>query len=95
MKYLNSLSANKATGLDSIPSRFMRDSASIIASPLTHIINFSIIQGVAPDDLKSARVVLCPSLKKNKNKNKKQKKNTKLRWQLSASFDSKNCIQSF
>ena len=36
----------------------MRDSASIITCPLTHVINLSLIQGVVPDDLKSARVVL-------------------------------------
>ena len=63
LKYLNNLSANKATGLDGIPSRFVRDSASVIACPLTHVINLSIIQGVVPDDLKSARVV--PLFKKN------------------------------
>ena len=57
LKYLNHLSANKATGLDGIISRFLRDSASVIACPLTHVVNLSIIQGVVPDDLKSARVV--------------------------------------
>ena len=62
-KILNNLSPKKATGLDSIPSRFIRDSASIIAHPLAHIINLSIIQGVVPDDLKLARVV--PLFKKN------------------------------
>ena len=41
----------------------MRDSASVIACPLTHVINLSITQGVVPDDLKSARVV--PLFKKN------------------------------
>ena len=63
LKYLNALSVDKATGLDAIPSRFVRDSASIIVCPITHIINLSIIQGVVPDDLKSARVV--PLFKKN------------------------------
>ena len=63
MKYLNALSVDKATGLDGIPSHFVRDSASTIVCPLTHIINLSIIQGVAPDDLKSDRVV--PLFKKN------------------------------
>ena len=63
LKYLNKLSPNKATGLDGIPSRFIRDSAPIIAGPLAHIINLSVIQGVVPDDLKTARVV--PLFKKN------------------------------
>ena len=62
LKYLNNLSANKATGLDGIPSRFVSDSVSVISCPLTHAINLSIIQGVVPDDLKSARVV--PLIKK-------------------------------
>ena len=56
LKHLEKLSANKATGLDGIPSRFVRDSASLIASPLAHV-NLSIIQGSFPDDLKSARVI--------------------------------------
>ena len=63
LKYLTKLSVNKSTGLDGIPSKFVRDSASIIACPLTHIINLSLVQGVVPDDLKSARVV--PLFKKN------------------------------
>ena len=63
MKYLNSLGINKATGLDGIPSHFVRDGALIIACPLTHVINLSLIQGVVPDDLKSAIVV--PLFKKN------------------------------
>jgi len=62
-KYLNSLNSNKATGLDGIPSRFVKDAAPMISTPLTHIINLSIIQGSVPDDLKSARVV--PLFKKN------------------------------
>ena len=41
----------------------MKDSASIIVCPLTHVINLSIIQCVVPDDLKSVRVV--PLFKKN------------------------------
>ena len=57
LKCLGRLSAKKATGLDGIPARFVRDSASIIACPLRHVINLSLIQGIVPDDLKSARVV--------------------------------------
>ena len=57
LKYLNSLGINKATDLDGIPLRFVRDGALIIACPLTHVISLSLIQGVIPDDLKSAREV--------------------------------------
>ena len=63
LKYLSKLSVGKSTGLDGIPSKFVRDSASVIACPLTHIINLSLLQGVVPDDLKSARVV--PLFKKS------------------------------
>lgn len=62
-KYLNQLSPSKAIGLDGIPVRSVKDSASIIAGPLPHIINLSIIPGTVPDDLKIARVVSL--LKKN------------------------------
>jgi hypothetical protein len=58
LKYLEQLSANKATGLDSILSRLKRDGASIITQTLTHVINLSVIQGVVPGELKSARVIL-------------------------------------
>ena len=40
-----------------IPSGFVRDSASLIACPLTHVVNLSIIQGVVPDDLKLAQIM--------------------------------------
>ena len=40
LKCFNNLSANKATGLDGIPSRFVRDNASVITCPLTLVINF-------------------------------------------------------
>ena len=46
-----------------MPSHFVRDGASIITCPLTHVINLFLIQGVAPDDLKSAREV--PLFKKS------------------------------
>jgi hypothetical protein len=56
-KYLNSLSDSKATCLDGIPSRFVRDGSPIIAGSITQIVNLSLIQGVVPDDLKTPRVV--------------------------------------
>ena len=39
LKYLNALSVDKAMVLDGIRTRFVRDSASLIVCPLTHIIN--------------------------------------------------------
>jgi len=57
LKYLQALGLIKATGLDGISSRFLKDGSPIIVGPLTHIINISLIQGTVPDELKSARVV--------------------------------------
>ena len=51
--------------MDGIPARLIKDSASIVTVPIAHIINLSVIIGVVPDDLKSARVV--PLFKKNDN----------------------------
>ena len=56
-KLLNGINACKATGLDNIPAKFVTDASGIITSPLTHIINLSLSQGIMPDDLKNARVV--------------------------------------
>jgi len=52
LKYINHLSHSKATGLDGIPARFVKDGAAVNAGTLTHIINLSLIQGRVPDDLK-------------------------------------------
>ena len=57
LKYLNTLSITKATGLDGISAKFVKDGSHIIACPLAHIINLSLIQGVVPDDLKTASVL--------------------------------------
>ena len=54
---LNSMSANKATGLDDLSARFIKDGARVIAPMITHIVNMSIRQGIIPDDLKRARVI--------------------------------------
>ena len=58
LKYLNILAVNKATGLDGIHLRFVRDGASVIAGPLKHVNNISLIEGVVPYDLNYVRVVL-------------------------------------
>lgn len=59
---LSTLSINKATGQDLIPSRFQSDSANVISRVLTYIINLSLSQGIFPSDMKRARVV--PLLRK-------------------------------
>ena len=62
---INKMGSSKATGLDNLPERFVKDSASFIVKPLTHVINISITSGCVPADLKLARVV---PLYKKKNK---------------------------
>ena len=54
---LNSIIASKATGLDDLPASFIKGGSSVIANPLTHIVNLSITIGTIPDDMKVARVV--------------------------------------
>ena len=48
VKRLASLNAWKASGLDELPNRFLRECRRTIAGPLTHIFNFSISTGVFP-----------------------------------------------
>ena len=62
-KILHSMSSSKATGLDEIPAKYLKDGSSVISKLLTHIINLSITTGSIPDDLKMARIV--PLYKKN------------------------------
>ncbi|KAI8490529.1 hypothetical protein Bbelb_317970, partial [Branchiostoma belcheri] len=50
------LKPKKATGVDKIPSRLLKDSAPIIVKPLAHIFNLSISSGEVPDDWKLAKV---------------------------------------
>ena len=61
------MSSSKATGLDEIPAKYLKDGSSVISKLLTHIINLSITTGSIPDDLKMARIV--PLYKKNSKTN--------------------------
>ena len=63
LKHLETLNPGKATGLDNLPAKFIRDGAKHLAPPLTHIINLSIHHGKVPNELKTARV--SPIYKKN------------------------------
>ena len=51
------MSRDKATGIDGIPARFLRDGATEILKPITHIINISISSGKVPSEFKIVRVV--------------------------------------
>ena len=53
----------KNTGVDNISSLLLKQASSIIAQPLTKLINKSMQQSIFPHDLKTAKV--CPIHKKN------------------------------
>ena len=62
-KELNGLDTRKSTGLDNIPSRFLKEGAEHLAQPIAFIINRSIATYTVPDELKVAKVT--PLYKKN------------------------------
>ena len=47
----------KSAGYDNIPMSIIKRSIGSISSPLTHIINLSIIHGIVPDELKISFVI--------------------------------------
>ena len=49
--------AEKSAGYDNIPMSIIKRSINSISSPLTHIVNLSIIHGIVLNELKIARVV--------------------------------------
>ena len=56
LKFLKSMPANKATGLDGLPARLLKAGAEEIHAPLTYIVNLSLQTGVFPAEWKVARV---------------------------------------
>ena len=56
-KLISTVNTKKATGLDGISAKFIRDGCSVIASPITHILNLSLSQSTVPNAFKEARVV--------------------------------------
>ncbi|XP_015759737.1 PREDICTED: uncharacterized protein LOC107339008 [Acropora digitifera] len=57
LKQLRDLKDKKATGLDRIPARFLRDSAAVIAPTVTFLVNLSLSTGSVPDEWKKALIV--------------------------------------
>ena len=53
---LNKLNKSKATGLDMISARLIRECADLICIPICNIFNQSISLGIFPDDWKCAKV---------------------------------------
>ena len=54
---LKKLKRKKSTGLDGIPSGFLKENASTIAGPLSHIINLSLSTSTIPADWKTAKII--------------------------------------
>ena len=48
---------NYSPGWDNFQSNFIKDTFDLLLSPLTHLLNLSITQGVFPDELKIAKVI--------------------------------------
>ena len=63
LSILCKLNSSKATELDLLSPRFIKDGAKLSASPLTHIFNLSLSTGEISVNLKSAKVM--PIYKKN------------------------------
>ena len=57
LKQLRDLKVKKATGLDGIPERFLKDSAVVIAPTVTFLVNLSLSTASVPDERKKARIV--------------------------------------
>ena len=55
-KVLLSLDASKATAMDQIPAKFLREGAEVLALPLRNIINLSIKLSTFPDECKIAKL---------------------------------------
>ena len=56
LKQLRKLKRKCATGVDSIPTRYLKDTAYVIAKPITFIINLPLKTGMFPNELKMARI---------------------------------------
>ena len=56
-KQVKGLKVKKATGLDRIPARLLKDSAAVITQTITFLVNLSLTTSIVPDDWKQARVL--------------------------------------
>ena len=54
---LKNLKRKKAVGLDHFPHGMIKDAASILAAPLTFLINLSLQTGSVPSAWKKAKVI--------------------------------------
>ena len=56
LKELQSMKTKKATGLDGLSARLLKDSATVIFKPVTYLINLTIITNIIPTEWKTAKV---------------------------------------
>ena len=56
IKLLEEINPSKATGLDNIAGRFLKDGATAFAEPLSELCNLSILQSKFPDGCKQAKL---------------------------------------
>jgi hypothetical protein len=54
---LTTLKLSKATGLDGITARLLKNSGSVLAKPIAHIVNLTITTGQIPSEWKEAKVI--------------------------------------
>ena len=57
LKIVNKMKPKTSFGYDDISTKIIKDSILNILSPVTHIINRSLITGTVPDNLKIARII--------------------------------------
>ena len=53
---LKNTKVSKAAGLDNLSGRFLKDSANILAKPITDLCNLSVASGKFPDSCKLAKL---------------------------------------
>ena len=56
-KMLSKTNSNKAPGMDKLAGIFIKDGAALLASPLTQIVNLSIVFSLFPDPCKIAKLI--------------------------------------
>ena len=56
LKLLKEINPSKATSLDNIAGKFLKDGASALAEPVTELCNLSILQSKFPDGCKQAKL---------------------------------------
>ena len=57
LELLQALDTNKASGPDGIAARMLKSTASIIVPSLKTLFNYSVVNGVVPDEWKSSNIV--------------------------------------